>query len=144
MPEESRDSPNVSNVARGFSPDNTKKSPNTLRKCSVKRADFKNLLEEWKREEREPSDVWNESHVSGRIREEKPTWSYEETVREALSGCRALLDLATGDGEWLHRLKDFFPPRTAATGDYHPHLRMARERLEPLGVEIVESRDHIL
>lgn len=46
-------------------------------------------------------------------------------------------------GEKLLEFKEVFPPRTVVTEGYPPNLRLARERLEPLGVEVVEANDSL-
>ena len=48
-----------------------------------------------------------------------------------------LLDLGTGGGEWLSSLSRR-PARTAATESWPPNVGVARARLEPLGIEVVE------
>ncbi|MFG1704421.1 class I SAM-dependent methyltransferase [Nonomuraea sp. M3C6] len=59
-------------------------------------------------------------------------------VRERLPGVATLLDLGTGGGELLSSLAPL-PPRTAATEGHPPNVPVARARLEPLGVEVVEA-----
>ena len=54
------------------------------------------------------------------------------------------MDLGTGGGEVLMAMKDVFPRRIVATEDYPPNIALARERLEPLGVELVEVEESSL
>jgi hypothetical protein len=49
-----------------------------------------------------------------------------------------LLDLGTGGGEWLSRIRRR-PARTVATESWPPNLDLARQRLAPLGVEVVAT-----
>ncbi len=65
-------------------------------------------------------------------------WRYEELVGRRLPGAASLLDLGTGGGEVLASLAPL-PPRTVATEGYPPNVPVARRRLEPLGVTVVES-----
>ena len=95
------------------------------------------LVGAWKAEESAPFAGWDFSHLAGRVIEESPPWSYEELVRAHLLGARSLLDLGTGGGEVLSRLADAFPRRVVATEAWAPNVVIARERLAPLGVEVV-------
>jgi SAM-dependent methyltransferase len=97
------------------------------------------LLEKWQAEERHPFTGWDFSYLAARWIDETPPWSYEEMVRELMAVSRAVLDLGTGGGEKLLGFKDVFPPRVVATEGYPPNFRLARERLGPLGVEVVKS-----
>jgi len=92
---------------------------------------------EWEREERQPFIGWDFSHLAGRWYEEHPPWSYEEMARSLLRASDAALDLGTGGGERLAGLADSFPARVAATEGYAPNVEVARQRLVPLGVEVV-------
>ncbi|MBN1219150.1 MAG: methyltransferase domain-containing protein, partial [Anaerolineae bacterium] len=94
----------------------------------------------WQAAARQPFSGWDFSYLADKWLEEKPPWSYEAMARELMAQAQeAVLDLGTGGGEKLLGFKDVFPPRVAATEGYPPNLRLARERLEPLGVEVVES-----
>jgi SAM-dependent methyltransferase len=99
----------------------------------------KALLGKWQAEERQPFTGWDFSYLADRWINETPPWSYEEMVRELMAASRAVLDLGTGGGEKLLGFKDVFPPRVVATEGYPPNFCLAQERLEPLGVEVVES-----
>jgi SAM-dependent methyltransferase len=48
-----------------------------------------------------------------------------------------MLDMGTGGGEFLSRLQPL-PLATCATEGYVPNVSIARQRLEPIGVEIYE------
>ena len=73
----------------------------------------------------------------GRITTAPPPWHFERTVEAHARRSPDLLDMGTGGGEWLSRLA-FRPPRTVATEGWAPNVAVARERLAPLGVEVVE------
>lgn len=95
------------------------------------------LLEAWRDEERAPFSGWDFSRIRARAIDEEPPWSYEDLAREAMRGRRSVLDLGTGGGEVLSRLHHAYPPRVVATEAWAPNVRVARERLTPLGVEVV-------
>jgi SAM-dependent methyltransferase len=97
------------------------------------------LIRGWKREEERPFCGWDFSYLDDKWEEELPPWSYVDQVRALLPGASSLLDLGTGGGEKLLSLRELWPPRVAVTEGYAPNLCLARERLEPLGVEVVES-----
>jgi SAM-dependent methyltransferase len=69
--------------------------------------------------------------------EQPPSWSYPERAKALLNRAGSLLDLGTGDGALLASLAPL-PTRTTATETYPPNVPIARRRLEPLGVDVVE------
>ncbi|MFI6740013.1 class I SAM-dependent methyltransferase [Nonomuraea sp. NPDC050451] len=89
-----------------------------------------------------PFEGWDWAVFRGRMTaaDDLP-WDYERLVRDRLPRTPSLLDLGTGGGELLASLAPL-PPRTAATEGYPPNLPVARDRLEPLGVEVAESPRH--
>ncbi|PSL08550.1 methyltransferase family protein [Haloactinopolyspora alba] len=84
-----------------------------------------------------PFEGWDFSELNPRMREESTSWSYARLARSALAGAGAALDLGTGGGELLSMLGPL-PPRTIATEGWAPNVDVARRRLEPLGVEVVD------
>jgi len=109
----------------------------------MKNTDLNTLLEKWKREENQLFVGWDFSHIADRYVTETPPWSYEEMARELIAASNSVLDLGTGGGEKLLEFKDVLPCRTAATEGYPPNLQLARKRLEPLGIKVVESNDSL-
>ncbi|MBN1994111.1 MAG: ClbS/DfsB family four-helix bundle protein [Anaerolineae bacterium] len=97
----------------------------------------------WQAAARQPFSGWDFSYLADKWLEEKPPWSYGVMARELMAQAQAVLDLGTGGGEKLLGFKDVFPPRVVATEGYPLNFRLARERLEPLGVEVVESDDSL-
>jgi SAM-dependent methyltransferase len=83
---------------------------------------------------------WDFSHITGRWREEKPSWDYRQRVTACLSQATALLDMGTGGGEFLAALSPL-PPVTCASEGYPPNLPIAQARLEPLGVNVYPVGD---
>jgi SAM-dependent methyltransferase len=96
------------------------------------RADF--LLGE---AERQPFRGWDFSWIAGRITSDPLPWDYTAAVAEHALSSPDLLDLGTGGGEWLAELPHR-PPRTVATEAWPPNVPIARARLEPLGVRVVQ------
>jgi SAM-dependent methyltransferase len=97
------------------------------------------LIAEWRQEQERSFSGWDFSYLDGKWEEEQPPWDYVDQVRALLPASTALLDLGTGGGERLLSLRDLWPARVAVTEGYAPNLRLARERLEPLGVQVVHS-----
>lgn len=71
-------------------------------------------------------------------------WDYLQHVRGFARGTRALLDMGTGGGERLAELSDALPSRVVATEEWHVNAPVARDRLRPLGVEVVRSSSLVL
>ncbi|WP_084965508.1 class I SAM-dependent methyltransferase [Thermoactinospora rubra] len=90
---------------------------------------------------RTPFEGWDFGVFQGRYDETGSLpWSYEALVRDHLGQAASLLDLGTGGGELLASLAPL-PARTAATEGYAPNVPVARRRLGPLGVKVVEVDD---
>jgi len=88
--------------------------------------------------ERHGLSGWDFSFIEGRWRESPVSWDYRQRVLGHLGQVRSLLDMGTGGGEFLSSLGPL-PPDTCATEGYPPNLPLARARLEPLGVQVVEK-----
>lgn len=71
-------------------------------------------------------------------------WDYDEHVRGLARGVHAVLDIGTGGGERLESLRDALPRTVVATEEWHVNAPVARERLRPLGVEVVRSSSLVL
>ncbi len=101
----------------------------------------------WQQEEQVPFVGWDFSYLRGRMTEEQPPWSYEARAAELLQSAASVLDMGTGGGERLLNLREHWPAKVVVTEDYPPNVRLATERLSPLGVrvEVVElTRDGAL
>ena len=83
---------------------------------------------------------WDFSYLSGRWIEVDPTWDYGQKVRERLANVDTLLDMGTGGGERLAGLQPLLEHAYATEG-YSPNVPVARARLEPLGVRVVEVKE---
>jgi SAM-dependent methyltransferase len=85
----------------------------------------------------QPFSGWDFSHLLGRRVQERPPWNYEAMVRNRFATGQPALDLGTGGGELLASLAPL-PPGMIATEAYEPNVPLARARLEPLGVTVVQ------
>jgi len=86
-----------------------------------------------------PFSGWDFSFLDRRWRENSPTWDYRQSVLERLPAVTGLLDMGTGGGEFLSTLAPL-PEDTWATESYPPNFPLARARLEPLRVRVVQTR----
>jgi len=98
-------------------------------------ASFERLVAEAQRQE---FCGWDFSFIDGRWRESPMSWDYRQIVLGHLGRVNSMLDMGTGGGEFLSSLRPL-PADTCATEGFPPNLSLARARLEPLGVEVVET-----
>ena len=66
-----------------------------------------------------------------------PPWDYEAVVRDVAPRRGWALDMGTGGGEVLSRLRDGLPEHVVATEAWHVNAPIADGRLRPLGVDVV-------
>lgn len=85
---------------------------------------------------------WDFSYVedTGRVQYEPLPWSYGSKARKYLFGAGSALDMGTGGGEFLSKLQPL-PEYTVATESYLPNVPIARNRLSPLGVDVVQIKE---
>ena len=93
-------------------------------------------IKKWQQEEKQPFTGWDFSYLDGRMFEEQPPWSYEAQATDLLHNANSVLDLGTGGGENFLKLKPHWPPKVVVTEDHPPNLKLATERLAPLGVRV--------
>ncbi len=86
-----------------------------------------------------PFAGWDFSWLDGRKTDFTLPWDYSARARARMQGIGAMLDMGTGGGEVLASLAPF-PSRVCATETYPPNVAIARERLEPLGVDLRDTR----
>jgi SAM-dependent methyltransferase len=94
------------------------------------------LVTYWKQEEKKPFSGWDFSYLHGRISEEQAPWSYKSRAAELMQRYSSVIDMGTGGGELLLRLKEAWPKKLAATEAYPPNFKLATQRLAPLGVKV--------
>jgi SAM-dependent methyltransferase len=83
---------------------------------------------------------WDFSWLEGRLISQPTPWDYP--ARQYMHGITSLLDMGTGGGEFLSSLAPL-PPETVATEAYPPNQAVARQRLTPLGITVVDVSDDI-
>lgn len=94
-------------------------------------------LQRWRDALAEQPTGWDFSTLTG-FREEEPPWRWRTAVENLSQKADRVLDLGIGGGEVLASLADALPEGTVATEGWAPNLPIARERLVPLGIEVVE------
>ncbi len=85
-----------------------------------------------------PAEGWDFSWMAGRAEGSDPSWSYRDLARAHITRADRMLDVDTGGGEMLSSLGPL-PHYTWATEGWPPNIPVARRRLEPLGVTVVQA-----
>jgi SAM-dependent methyltransferase len=83
---------------------------------------------------------WDFSWTHDRWHEEDPSWNYRQLVQSNIYKAESLLDMGTGGGEFLASLANL-PRPTYASESYPPNIPVARARLAPLGITVLEVTD---
>jgi SAM-dependent methyltransferase len=96
------------------------------------------LLEAWKHEEQQPFTGWDFSYLEGRMTEDQTGWSYSARAAELLKHSTSVLDLDTGGGERLLRLREYWPTKVVATEHYPPNFKLATDQLSPFGAKVID------
>lgn len=96
------------------------------------------LIEFWRQEEEAPFTGWDFSYLDGRMIEEDVPWSYEDRAQELMRQGTSVLDMDTGGGERLLAMRSAWPAQVVATEAYPPNVELARKRLQPLGVTVMD------
>ena len=84
---------------------------------------------------------WDFSFLTNRMVSQPLSWGYRQRMSEHIKTATALLDMGAGGGEFLASLAPL-PRTTYSTEAYLPNVPIARERLEPLGVQVIELASH--
>ncbi|MGL4731998.1 MAG: class I SAM-dependent methyltransferase [Clostridium sp.] len=93
------------------------------------------LKELWKKEESNTFKGWDFSHLKNRWIDEELPWDYREMLSKYLKPDYRLLDMGTGGGEFLLSLKHPYN-NTSVTEMWEPNVKLCKEILEPLGIEV--------
>ncbi|MHA2246235.1 MAG: class I SAM-dependent methyltransferase [Candidatus Hodarchaeales archaeon] len=109
---------------------------------SEKRYDREHFLLCTKEAVKIPFSGWDFSPISkfGGNPESLLPWSYIVAVKKYIQNSSNMLDMGTGGGEFLLNLSPL-PKHTYATEAYKPNVCIAKERLEPLGIKVVEIEE---
>jgi SAM-dependent methyltransferase len=101
----------------------------------LKDQSFENYL----RDIEKPFSGWDFSYITetGRVSSSLLSWSYGSMVLPLIQKSTSMLDMGTGGGELLSKLQPF-PEKVCATEGYTTNVPVAKERLEPLGVEVYQ------
>jgi SAM-dependent methyltransferase len=83
-----------------------------------------------------PFSGWDFSILGERWKMHEPSWNFPAWVRRWMPGITSMLDQDTGGGELLSTLQPF-PAHIWATESFPPNIPVARQRLEPLGVQVI-------
>jgi SAM-dependent methyltransferase len=101
-------------------------------------ADRQMLIATWKYEEQQPFIGWDFSYLDGRMLEGQAPWSYTMRAAELMKQAASVVDLDTGGGERFLKLREHWPPKVVATESYPPNFKLAKERLTPFGVQVLD------
>jgi len=85
---------------------------------------------------------WDFSFITstGRMQNELLSWSYGSLAKSLIIHSNSILDMGTGGGEFLSMLQPL-PKTVFATEGYEPNVSIAKSRLEPLGVKVVQIKN---
>ncbi len=86
----------------------------------------------------QPVSGWDFGWLGDRFVETAPPWDLREVLGNEVGPGDRLLDTGTGGGEWLSGLAGR-PRRTVATEAWPPNVGVARARLHPLGIAVVQD-----
>ncbi|GAA0857004.1 class I SAM-dependent methyltransferase [Clostridium nitritogenes] len=96
---------------------------------------YSKLKELWKREENNTFKGWDFSYLENRWVDEELPWNYRDILKKYLNPDYKLLDMGTGGGEFLLSLNHPYS-NTSVTEMWEPNVKLCKERLEPLGIEV--------
>jgi SAM-dependent methyltransferase len=88
-------------------------------------------------ERAEAFEGWAFPQIRTRLLEPGPPWDYEAIVGEHAREAGSVVDMGTGGGEFVARLREELPARLVATEEWHVNAPVAHARLTPLDVDVV-------
>jgi hypothetical protein len=80
---------------------------------------------------------WDLSAIKRRELEPRNPWDYESLVRQLARGKSSILDMGTGGGEFLARIRGELQGMVVATESWSVNAPVARRRLKPLDVDVL-------
>ena len=102
--------------------------------------DYGKLIELWREEEKKAFKGWDFSYLQNRWVEEELPWDYRDILIKYLNPDYKLLDMGTGGGEFLLSLNHPYR-NTSVTEMWEPNVKLCKEKLEPLGIEVKQVFD---
>lgn len=73
-----------------------------------------------------------------------PPWDYEQLARTYGRAAFSALDMGTGGGEFIARIRDDLPAFTVVTEEWEVNAPIAKQRLSPLGIPLVRCKSQQL
>jgi len=98
------------------------------------------LKELWKKDEEMSFQGWDFSYLDNRWEDESIPWDYKTIVKEYLKPEYELLDMGTGGGEFLLTLNHPYN-KTSVTEAWEPNVKLCKEKLSPLGINVAQVYD---
>jgi len=98
------------------------------------------LKELWKKDEEMSFQGWDFSYLLNRWEGENLPWDYKTIVKEYLKPEYELLDMGTGGGEFLLTLNHPHN-KTSVTEAWEPNVKLCKEKLSPLGINVAQVYD---
>lgn len=86
---------------------------------------------------------WNFDHLNVRNVEPPPPWDYVALAREHATVADRAVDLGTGGGEVYERIVTGQRGRFFASEEWHVNAPVARDRLRPLGVQVLHGSSEV-
>ena len=93
-------------------------------------------IQKWKGEEKVNLKGWDFSHLKNRKIDKKLPWNYNALAKKLIKKSNSVLDMGTGGGEIFSLFAPFHNKATATEG-YRPNYLLAKKRLGPLGIRVV-------
>lgn len=101
---------------------------------------MKTLYETWIDDENKAFEGWNFSYLEDRWKNDEISWNYRDIIENYIDNNKKLLDMGTGGGEFLLSLNHPYD-NTTVTEAWEPNIQLCKERLSPLGVNVVPIID---
>jgi SAM-dependent methyltransferase len=98
------------------------------------------LIAQWETDEQSAFSGWDFSYLHERMIEPTLPWDYLKIAKKLMKKSIAVLDMETGGGEIFSSLAPF-PKHAIAYEGYQPNIPIAKKRLEPLGVKVLECNN---
>ncbi len=95
------------------------------------------LIQQWKKDEKSPFKGWDFSYIKKRYKEYEPSWNYKFFAKKLIKKSKAVLDMETGGGEIFSSFAPF-PKHAVVFEGYKPNVSVAKKRLKPLGIKVIE------